>query len=88
MIQTPHTWIEISRNALLHNLYLYKKAIGSNALGVVVKSNAYGHGIVEDRTHLPRQALMLIGFSRQHLSEALILRNAGYHQTNFSDLFY
>ena len=47
MIQTPHTWIEISKQALLHNLATYKKAIGQRALGVVIKSNAYGHGILE-----------------------------------------
>lgn len=47
MIPTPHTWIEINQNALLHNFKMYKKAIDQRALGVVVKSNAYGHGIVE-----------------------------------------
>lgn len=47
MIPTPHTWIEINQNALAHNFKMYKKAIGTRALGVVVKSNAYGHGIVE-----------------------------------------
>lgn len=47
MIPTPHTWIEIDQNALIHNFKMYKKAIGSRSLGVVVKSNAYGHGIVE-----------------------------------------
>lgn len=47
MIPTPHTWIEINQSALLHNFTMYKKAIGTRALGVVVKSNAYGHGIVE-----------------------------------------
>ena len=47
MIQTPHTWIEISKQALLHNLAMYKKTIGSRALGVVIKSNAYGHGIIK-----------------------------------------
>jgi alanine racemase len=47
MIPTPHTWIEIDQNALAHNFKMYKKAIGTRALGVVVKSNAYGHGIVE-----------------------------------------
>lgn len=47
MIPTPHTWIEINKNALVHNFKMYKKAIGASALGVVVKSNAYGHGILE-----------------------------------------
>jgi alanine racemase len=47
MISTPHTWIEISKSALEHNIKMYKKAIGQKTLGIVVKSNAYGHGLVE-----------------------------------------
>ena len=44
----PQTWVEVSRSALEHNLRLYKQALGNkSALGIVVKSNAYGHGILE-----------------------------------------
>jgi alanine racemase len=76
MIQTPHTWIEISKNALEHNLKAYKKAIGSRALGVVVKSNAYGHGIVQS-AQICQQSEYADWLIVATLSEALQLRNAG-----------
>ena len=65
MIQTPHTWIEINRNALAYNLKMYKQAIGNKELGVVVKSNAYGHGILEV-ARTAKKAQMLIGFLPPH----------------------
>lgn len=41
------TWIEISRSAVQHNIKTFRKLIGSKAkLFAVVKSNAYGHGLV------------------------------------------
>lgn len=76
MIQTPHTWIEISKSALEHNLKEYKKAIGSSALGVVIKSNAYGHGIVETAQicqDSPNADWLMVAT----LSEALMVRKAG-----------
>ena len=47
MINAPHTWIEVNKAALLHNIKMYKQAIGNSALGIVIKSNAYGHGIAQ-----------------------------------------
>lgn len=41
----PRTWIEINKNAFLDNIQALKRAIGPSQLGVVVKSNAYGHGM-------------------------------------------
>ena len=76
MIQTPHTWIEISKNALLHNIKMYKQAIGASNLGIVVKSNAYGHGIIEVGKicqESPHADWLLTAT----LSEALILRTNG-----------
>lgn len=47
MMRNPYTWIEINKSALEHNLSQYKKVIGPQAfLGAVVKSNAYGHGML------------------------------------------
>ncbi len=41
------TWIEISRKAVQHNLKTFRSLIGSKTkLFAVVKSNAYGHGLV------------------------------------------
>lgn len=76
MISTPHTWIEISKNALLHNLHMYKHMIGSQALGVVVKSNAYGHGIVEIG-RICQESPDTQWLFTATLSEALLLRTHG-----------
>ncbi len=76
MIQTPHTWIEISKSALEHNLKAYKSAIGSSALGVVVKSNAYGHGIVEVGK-ICQESSYADWLMVATLSEAMVLRAAG-----------
>ena len=48
MIQTPYTWIELNKHAFNHNAATYKKIVGpEKKLAAVIKSNAYGHGIVE-----------------------------------------
>jgi alanine racemase len=42
------TWVEISKNNLIHNLQTFRSIIGPKvALMSVVKSNAYGHGLKE-----------------------------------------
>ena len=42
------TWIEIDAQALRHNAAEFRKLIGPRtALMAVVKSNAYGHGLVQ-----------------------------------------
>lgn len=38
------TWVEIDRNALLHNLQCLRFIIGRQRLAIVLKANAYGHG--------------------------------------------
>lgn len=40
-----HTWIEISREAFYHNIDQIKQLIGATRLGVVLKADAYGHGL-------------------------------------------
>ena len=46
--QYTQTWLELSRAAMEHNIACYKQRIGDNTmLGVVVKSNAYGHGLLQ-----------------------------------------
>ncbi len=42
-----NSWIEISKKNLVHNIKLHRKFLGSDTkLIAVVKSNAYGHGMV------------------------------------------
>ena len=41
-----NTWIEIDRNALAHNLNIFRRAAKPGIkLMPVVKANAYGHGL-------------------------------------------
>jgi alanine racemase len=71
----PHTWIELSQSAFAHNIGQYAQLInGRGDLAVVVKSNAYGHGM-EQIAGLcqadPRVGWLCVA----HLSEALTLRH-------------
>jgi alanine racemase len=48
MKQTWLQWIEVNRSALKHNIKQFRNLIGdSRKMTVVVKSNAYGHGLLE-----------------------------------------
>lgn len=70
----PHTWIELSTSAFSHNIDAYSSLInGRGDLAVVVKSNAYGHGMKEIAGLCqadPRVQWLCVA----HLSEALTLR--------------
>ena len=68
--------VEIDQDALLHNTALFRRTAGPNRkLAAVVKSNAYGHGIIEvSRIVLNAGADQLAVFS---IEEGLCLRNAG-----------
>nr|AQS29827.1 hypothetical protein [uncultured bacterium] len=47
-VKMYNSWVEISQSAILHNLAQYKRIIGSKvAVMPIVKSNAYGHGMIE-----------------------------------------
>lgn len=70
----PHTWIELSTSALSHNIGEYTKLInGRGALAVVIKSNAYGHGMGQI-AGLCQADPRVQWFCVAHLSEALTLR--------------
>ena len=48
MKQTKLQWVEIDREALKHNIQQFRLLIGdSRKMTVVVKSNAYGHGLID-----------------------------------------
>jgi len=48
MVREPKTWVEISRSALTHNITTFRKHVGAKTpIMAVVKSNAYGHGLVQ-----------------------------------------
>lgn len=64
------SWVEISRSALSSNIRELKKAVGDVALVLVVKSNAYGHGLHEV-VSIADGDLGVEGFATANLSEAL-----------------
>ncbi|MFI5332744.1 MAG: alanine racemase [Candidatus Babeliales bacterium] len=74
---TMPTRIEISQRAFEHNVATYKKLIGPSVnLAVVVKSNAYGHGLTEIGK-LCQQSAHVQWLCTSSLSEALTLRAQG-----------
>ncbi|MFH1236666.1 MAG: alanine racemase [Parcubacteria group bacterium] len=74
---THTTWVEISRQALKHNVRLFQAILrrSGSTLMAVVKSNAYGHGISE--TARITQALGVRWFGVADTKEALLLRKEG-----------
>jgi alanine racemase len=70
------TWVEISLDALQHNIHAFQQKLPDNIhIMAVVKADAYGHGAVE----VSKEAIscgidyLAVAF----LDEALELRNAG-----------
>ena len=77
LVSSPHHWVEISKSALQHNIRNYKKAIGPDtALGVVIKSNAYGHGLYEI-AKICQESTLADWLFTATLSEAIYLRKNG-----------
>jgi alanine racemase len=69
-----HCWIELNQQAFEHNIAQYRSIIGTKGkLALVVKSNAYGHGIKKISLHA--QSLNAVDWlCVNSLSEALALR--------------
>ncbi|MBU1890153.1 alanine racemase [Patescibacteria group bacterium] len=66
------TWVEISKTALRKNLASFKKLVGKRVILMpVLKSNAYGHGLVEVARSISSSVSMIGVVS---LSEAITLR--------------
>jgi len=71
----PHTWVEISKSALRHNVTEIRSLIDPSVkLMVAVKANAYGHGLVQVATCIED---LVDTFAVVNLTEAKILREAG-----------
>jgi alanine racemase len=74
-IKDLNSWVEISESAYAHNLAFFKKIIAKNTeLAVVIKANAYGHGMLE----IARLATKydVHSFCVHSLDEAVILRKS------------
>jgi alanine racemase len=71
----PLIEVRIFRDAILHNLKTFQSAHPRVAFAPVLKSNAYGHGLVEVATILDNKDLPF--FMVDSFYEALVLRRAG-----------
>jgi alanine racemase len=66
--------LRISTSALRHNARLLRELVGAQHAALVVKSNAYGHGIVEAALAIEGLAVKLCVYN---VDEALELRDGG-----------
>ena len=71
----PLITVAISKENLLHNLRTYKEAYPGQAVAPVLKSNAYGHGLVVIAELLDKEDIAF--FMVDSLYEADVLRKAG-----------
>lgn len=71
------TWVEISQSAFRYNIRLFQRLLRSTRTGLmaVVKSNAYGHGMIEIARLAQQQGVRWFGVVNS--TEALALRSAG-----------
>lgn len=73
------SWIEISRSAYRKNIEFFKGRLNAGTeLAVVIKANAYGHGMVEI-AHFADECGIRV-FCVHSIDEALILRKHGFTQ--------
>lgn len=69
-------WVEVSRSALAHNLNQFRRLLSEDtALMAVVKSNAYGHGLVETARIAEEEGADWLGVNE--FDEGRRLRKAG-----------
>lgn len=69
-----HSWVEISKRALAHNVRQFRSIIKGAKLIAVVKANAYGHGLAEVAGVIQDDVDYLAVIN---LGEARLLREAG-----------
>lgn len=73
-------FVEVSKSAIRHNLSVFAKLVGGkNKIMAVVKSNAYGHGLLETAGILSEANISRFGVNS--LEEALLLRKHGFNQS-------
>lgn len=82
-IEQAASWLEINRVAFEHNIAQYRSIVGAGKqLAVVIKSNAYGHGIAEI-AQLCEQFPAVDWLCTVSLSEALAVRALGIRKPIF-----
>lgn len=74
-----NTWVEISESAYVNNINFFKKLIlPKTELAVVIKANAYGHGMLEVAGIAAKNGVNF--FCVHSLEEARRLRDGGFNQ--------
>ena len=79
VLDTPkkYAWIELYKNHFDYNVQLfYKKLLPHTKIAMVVKSNAYGHGLLEIGM-LCQENAYIHTLCTINEKEALLLRQAG-----------
>lgn len=76
IMKNKRTWIEIDSTSFHHNASLYKKIIGNNTLAIVIKANAYGHGMYQI-AQLADDTTTITMICVATVSDAIALRNSG-----------
>jgi alanine racemase len=72
----PRTWVDIDLPAMAHNLALVKQAIGPSVqIALVVKADAYGHGLVPVTRYALRHGADWAAVAT--VQEGIALRDAG-----------
>jgi alanine racemase len=71
-----HNWIELSGTALRHNFSAFSQLLGPERLAIVLKSNAYGHGLDQVFQCIKSENPKWI--CTNYLGEAERLRSLGY----------
>ncbi len=70
------TWIEVDKKAVLHNVGVFRKLIAPKTkLMAIVKSNAYGHDLVQFSKEVERSSVDSLGVDS--ITEARALRREG-----------
>lgn len=76
MKQPAKTWVEISKKALTNNVRAFRRYVGEKtAVMAVVKSNAYGHGLVEVAQIADKEGAAWFGVD--NVDEGISLRKNG-----------
>ncbi|MBQ0105229.1 MAG: alanine racemase [Armatimonadetes bacterium] len=72
----PDIWVEVSKNALIHNHRTLKNYISEKTkLCCVLKANAYSHDLIQTAKLLEKEKADYFGLT--HLDEALEVRHSG-----------
>src|SRR5882672_929490 len=76
MKRIAKTWIEISKTALTQNVRAFRRHVGAKtSVMAVVKSNAYGHGLVEVSKIADKEGAAWFGVD--NVDEGIALRKNG-----------